>query len=184
VLVFSGPIRKIWLLLAVPSVGFVLTYWFHPHYYSGLHAAAIFAGVHGLRVSWLFMPRLRRLRFLWFALAVTGSCAIARGAADSTLRPLVTNLAHSRQTVLNALHAAGGRHLVFVRRLRPYNFHFLWVYNDADIDRSAVVWAHDRGWPENQKLIAYYGSSRRVWLLIERDDQPRLLPVPAGAPLR
>jgi len=52
-----------------------------------------------------------------------------------------------------------------------------WVYNDADIDGSKVVWARDMGPPDNQDLIRYYGD-RKVWL-VEPDAIPaRIEPYP------
>jgi hypothetical protein len=39
-----------------------------------------------------------------------------------------------------------------------------WVYNDADIDKQRVIFAHDFGDEENRKLLAYY-PDRTVWLL-------------------
>lgn len=45
-----------------------------------------------------------------------------------------------------------------------------WVYNQADIDHSKVVWARDMGPADNLKLIRYYGN-RKVWL-VEPDASP------------
>ena len=47
-----------------------------------------------------------------------------------------------------------------------------WIYNEADIDRAKVVWAHDMGTTENCKLVEYF-KDRVIWsLTIERDDAP------------
>ncbi len=53
-----------------------------------------------------------------------------------------------------------------------------WVYNEADIDASKVVWARDMGAANNQELIDYY-KDRRVWL-VEPDEKP--VPVTPYAP--
>jgi hypothetical protein len=50
-----------------------------------------------------------------------------------------------------------------------------WVYNDADIDRSKVVWARDMGIDANQELVAYF-SDRNVWFIEGDAPAPRLAP--------
>jgi hypothetical protein len=45
----------------------------------------------------------------------------------------------------------------------PYNF-FQWIYNDAEIDQSKVVWARDLGPARNEELMRYY-KNRRVWVV-------------------
>ena len=45
-----------------------------------------------------------------------------------------------------------------------------WVYNEANIDSSKVVWARDMGSTDNEELIRYFKTAR-VWLL-EADDMP------------
>jgi hypothetical protein len=77
-----------------------------------------------------------------------------------------------------------GKHLVFVRYWPQHVFQDEWVYNDADIDSSRVVWARDRGNAENEKLQHYY-PDRAVWLL-EPDASPlklsRYEPEPPSPP--
>jgi hypothetical protein len=50
-----------------------------------------------------------------------------------------------------------------------------WVYNEADIDKSEVVWARDMGAAANQELIDYF-SGRHVWLMQPDENPPRLSP--------
>jgi hypothetical protein len=168
-------VRLVCLIIGVSSVGFILSYWFFSHYYAGLQGAFVLLGIHGLRFGYL-RARTRRLPFGALVVAVLAVCAIPRVMADEKLRPLVGEFARTRQNIEDELIATGENHLIFVRRLRPFNFHFMWVYNNANIDGSTVVWAHDRGPEENQQLIDYYRGQRRVWLMLERNDQPRLLP--------
>src|SRR5579862_1196949 len=53
------------------------------------------------------------------------------------------NLSKSR--IERNLEAKPGKHLVFVKaKTDPYNL-FQWIYNDADIDASRIVWARDLG---------------------------------------
>ena len=39
-----------------------------------------------------------------------------------------------------------------------------WVYNRADIDSVAVIWARDLGPEKNRRLLEYY-RDRRLWVL-------------------
>ena len=68
------------------------------------------------------------------------------------------------------LRAAAGRHLVLVRYGPSTQMRLEWVYNEADIDGSKIVWARDMGREANQELIRYY-PDRHVWLA-EPDAQP------------
>ena len=51
--------------------------------------------------------------------------------------------------------------------------HHEWVYNNADIDDSKIVWAREMGDPYDKELLAYF-KDRRIWLL-EADQSPRKL---------
>lgn len=48
-----------------------------------------------------------------------------------------------RAAIEKELERSGGKHLILVRYAQDYGPHREWVYNKADIDDSAVVWAHD-----------------------------------------
>lgn len=67
-----------------------------------------------------------------------------------------------------------GKQLVFVRYW-PKHTVTEWVYNGANIDSQAVVFARDLGAPENEQLRSYY-PDRRVWLLEPDARPPRLSP--------
>ena len=73
----------------------------------------------------------------------------------------------------------GSSHLVIARYAPDHNVLEEWVYNRADIDGSAIVWARDMGNAANRELIAYYAArqpARKVW----RMDAD--VPDPAPAP--
>ena len=73
------------------------------------------------------------------------------------------NNAFDRRPLERRLLAEPGRHLVFVGSAVAGIGWNQWVFNDADIDDSRIVWAHDLGRDEDRKLMAYY-PRRTVWL--------------------
>ena len=66
-----------------------------------------------------------------------------------------------------------GRHVIFVRYTGP-SPHLEWVYNPADIDAAPVIWAHDLGKAENERLRQYY-AGRSFWLF-EPEKSMSMLP--------
>jgi hypothetical protein len=68
------------------------------------------------------------------------------------------------------LRATEGQHLVLVRYGPSTRNRLEWVYNEADIDGSRIVWARDMGEAANRELIRYY-PGRRVWVA-EPDAEP------------
>jgi hypothetical protein len=87
--------------------------------------------------------------------------------------------ARDRAALVRELHAAGGRHLIFVRYGPNHNVHTEWVANGADLAGTAVLWARDLGSERNAALLRL-DPYRRAWLLtFDRDEEPyRLSPLP------
>src|SRR2546421_3473060 len=83
----------------------------------------------------------------------------------------------ARAQVLRDLENHPGAHLVLARYERAHDPGYEWVYNDADIDGSKVVWARELDPRSNENLMHYF-DNRRVWL-VEPDA-----PVPAAVPYR
>jgi hypothetical protein len=80
-----------------------------------------------------------------------------------------------RPRIISELTAIPGGDLVFVRYSPTHDVDWEWVYNDADIDRSEVVWARDMGARANEELLHYY-PRRRAWLLQADEAPPTLIP--------
>jgi hypothetical protein len=78
-----------------------------------------------------------------------------------------------RVRITNSLLESGGSHLILVRYSADHNVHREWVYNNADIDASKIVWARDMGADRNRELVNYF-AGRKVWLL-EPDKSPQTL---------
>jgi hypothetical protein len=79
-----------------------------------------------------------------------------------------------RTQMIAQLSSLAGDHLVIVRYAPDHNYFAEWVYNEAEIDKSKVVWARDMGEAENENLTKYF-SNRRTWVLDADAKPPRLL---------
>jgi hypothetical protein len=123
---------------------------------------------------------LRQLRLLRFRGQRIG-LGIARAAVVLLLFQTATAIParlrdpdgglRSRAEMINKLNHMPGKHLIVVRYGPNHDINFDWVYNDADIDGSKVVWARDMGAEQNAKLLAYY-RDRQVWqLTVDRNPE-------------
>lgn len=88
---------------------------------------------------------------------------------EVTPRVLPTNWGMQRATLLSKLKEAEGKHLVIVRYLSGHNIEQEWVYNEANIDNSKVVWAREMN-KENNCQLAKFFYDRKIWML-EIDDK-------------
>jgi len=71
---------------------------------------------------------------------------------------------HNKARIAAVLDLIPGNHLVFVRtKTDEYNL-LQWIYNEADIDESRIVWARDLGPERDAELIGYY-TGREVWMV-------------------
>jgi len=81
-----------------------------------------------------------------------------------------------RAGALSQLTRNPGTHLVIVRYNPIHDVVFNeWVYNDADIDHSKVVWAREMSPEQDQELIRYF-KDRTVWLAEADEKPPRISP--------
>jgi len=81
----------------------------------------------------------------------------------------------NKARVTGMLEAKGGRHLVIVKPKTDPNNLFQWIYNAADIDDSAVVWARDMGAEKNRALVEYF-RGRQIWLLDPNVEPASIVP--------
>jgi hypothetical protein len=176
-------------LLAVTAIsvaGLGLEVFFYPHYA---------APMTGLVYLWVILALRSLCRWTWhsrpigrvLALAIPLSCfsmlaiRVAAGPLHLSLgsewlatpynaRPIQT----ARARVEAELRAIPGDHLVLVHVGPDPQSDSDWVYNDAEIDSSKIVWARDMG-AKNQELLDYY-KNRQVWLMDTDQDIPQLRP--------
>src|SRR5262249_4793601 len=78
-----------------------------------------------------------------------------------------------REPIKNELEHMPGKHLVIVHYKPDHDTFNEFVYNDADIDNSKIVWAREIGPREDQELVNYF-KERKLWTLEADDDPPRL----------
>jgi hypothetical protein len=77
-----------------------------------------------------------------------------------------------RASIESRLKGIVGDHLVIVRYGARHEPFPEWVYNDADVENSRIVWARDMG-SKNRELLNHF-RARMVWLL-EADKKPARL---------
>jgi hypothetical protein len=182
----SRPIAFLLLLCAVTYLSCMLTIYIgQPHYIA--HLTVVFYVLMLLMLREQYDTRGPSGRFV--ARSVPLICLVllvARISAPAfhlTPQPSWTrtwcsqdwqNLERAR--VLKQLEQLPGAHLVIVR-YRPEHDFILdeWVYNNADIDGSKVIWARDMGAKENSELLQYF-HYRHTWLVEPDYNPPRLLP--------
>lgn len=155
----SRKVRLALVMIAAPTAGLLLERSSLPHYFApaaGLVLLLALQGVQDLRV------RFGARAVVVFTVLFLASAAIY--AAGHTHEYLHREFAARRAGVVARLEGAGGRHLVIVRYAPDHNLHEEWVYNHAEIDGAAVVWARDMGAARNRELLDYY-RGRKIWLL-------------------
>jgi hypothetical protein len=83
---------------------------------------------------------------------------------ESSPRTLPNVWSLKRANLLSELSKTEGKHLIVVRYLPGHNVEHEWVYNEADIDASKVVWARNMTKDRNCQLVKYF-YDRQAWLL-------------------
>jgi hypothetical protein len=163
-----------WSLVALASLAscalaMILSYWFSSHYQAVSAALYLFLAVAGSRVLFLRLPRRARAFIPAALLLLLTQAALLRHDTNVERDLRVYSDPSRRQKIIDTLTATGERHLVFVHPEKPYALHLSWVFNDARIDDSPVIWAWDRGPVENQLLLAHY--PKRHALLMRLSDR-------------
>jgi hypothetical protein len=84
-------------------------------------------------------------------------------------------MSFQRARIQSDLRARGGKHLVIVGYPARDVPSQEWVYNEADIDNSKIVWARDMGYLRNLDLLEHY-PDRQVWYVNRGDVAASLVP--------
>jgi hypothetical protein len=158
-------------MVAIPAVGILLERFSLAHYFApamGLVLVIVMLGVQYLRV------KVGRRALAIFAVLFFADAAYNASRLSADEYPHQLFVAH-RSGVIHRLESERERHLVLVRYAPDHDVLEEWVYNHADIDGSAIVWARDMGDAANHELLDYY-RGRKVWLV--EADAPDPQPVP------
>lgn len=134
----------------------------------------IFAVVtQAVRQMYVMLSKSSRQRGCYFALVLPVSLIVI-GAIKQEAEGLYIPLAYwehaaeghrdTRAYIQSWLRARSRKQLVLVRYAPDHSPNQEWVYNNADIDHSKVVWAREMDKTSNARLIGYF-PDREAWLL-------------------
>ena len=168
---------RFWMALLILSVTCAAMIWHaQVHYFSPFTCLAVLLITIGLRG--LGGVKLRNVRvglvFVIFLIALQ----LVLNIILTPIPPVVTSMARSiqqsspinlpasftREELKNILMKRGGKYLVIVKYFPWHNNHWEWVYNDADIDHTPIVWARDMDEGHNKRLLDYF-KDRQVLLI-------------------
>jgi len=163
--------RDGWMRLGLLIVGLflgalLLETWTQAHY-----AAPVMALVFAISLE--AMRQLYDLRWQgwsigrWMAQTCVGLCLVA-GVIEWVgllrLDPGQIQWYARRAQIVSYFKKTGSKRLIIVRYSPDQNPPSEWVYNEADIDNAAVVWAREMDEEHNRKLLNYF-RDRSAWLL-------------------
>ena len=154
--------------------------WALPHYFSPATAAVYIVVIQCMRHLWVWKRRRMTgaalVRVVPLVACVMVALRVAAAASDFQIEPKWPRGNLERAQIIKQLRAIPGNDLVFVRYSSHHKVDYEWVYNDADIDHSEIVWARDMG-TRNQELLDYF-PKRHAWVvdLADYDATAKLLP--------
>jgi hypothetical protein len=150
--------------------------WSLPHYLAPLMPLVILLAVAGLRrIDALGRRRWGGVRLA--PLVVAAQAALFLIAAVQFASAPRGGWSLSRAGIIEELGKAPGRHLILVRYGPGHSVHDEWVFNEAEIDGSKIVWARAMS-PERDAELVRYFHDRQTWLL--EPEARRLTPLPRG----
>jgi hypothetical protein len=170
------------VLCSTVTVALALETWMSPHYFAPAAGALYILLAQGIR-------HLRQWRRRSGDLGLQLTRAIPLVACAMIVLRVTAAVSHThiepdwprgnleRASMLRQLQRMPGTHLVLVRYGPHHDTDREWVWNDASIDASKVVWARDMGKEENTELIQYL-RGRKVWFLEADHAKPQLQPYP------
>ena len=187
--------RASWIVftLLLFALGTNIYPYFYPHYIAALTSLFLLISVSGLQkisevtlhgsrigssVAYLLGILCIAPFLFWWSLHVAGPQDLSPAFDYETWNYLNYGDPEGRIAINRQLSRAPGKQLVFVHYSPRHRFRE-WIHNAANIDASRVVWAHDLGPIENQKLLRYY-PHRTAWLLQPDTDPPQLSPYTAA----
>jgi hypothetical protein len=160
------------VVLGVSLIGLCLTDYYLQHYSAPLTAIWILLYVQCLRL--LLTGSNRRWHFVpWFGLVAASSMILVFLTAKSALEKRTGTWATERSRVVQEFQHLPGKHLVLVRYTSSHNSNEEWVFNEANIDASKLVWARSLDEKHNAAVRNYF-SDRQIWVLDPDQASPHL----------
>lgn len=163
------------LVCLLSVLAFLQETWKIPHYLAPITCLIFLLVVQGLRQMYVWRLDGRPAGRLFVTLVpfIYLGMIVVAVFFERRLDPASWHL--HRAAIVRQLAQDGDRHLIVVRYRPDHYSGREWVYNEAEIDAAAVIWARDMGDAGNRDLLAYF-KDRRMWLLHADDKPARLEP--------
>ena len=178
--IFDRRLRLPLLVLAFLFLGCSVQTWTLPHYFSPATAVLYLIVVQCMRHMRVCRWRNRPLGASLVSIIPLVACALlalrlTAIMAHAAIEPKWPRGNLDRVALLRELSQLPGKQLVVVNYGPHHDVDWEWVWNNAEIDSSKVVWARDMGDANNQELLTYF-KNRTVWRLNGDASPPRLTP--------
>ena len=115
-----------------------------------------------VRVGFILVNCLILAQLVINMMNVSAPTNLSLGRVQEAGSDKILNGFFTRQELSNVLLKIAGKHLVIIQYVPGHIVHFEWVYNDADIDHSPIVWAREMGMSKDEELLGYF-KDRQVW---------------------
>jgi hypothetical protein len=184
---FDRKLRLPSLLLAFTFLGFSVQTWTLPHYFAPATAVLYLVVIQCMRHLRLWRWHNRAFGVSLVRLIPLVLCAVivlrlTAVGVHASIEPKWPRGNLDRLQIMRDLARIPGKQLVVVDYGPHHDFDWEWVWNNAEIDSSKVVWARDMGDTGNQDLLNYF-NDRRVWRINGDASPPKLESYwPAGSP--
>jgi hypothetical protein len=178
--IFDRRLRLPLLVLAFLLLGFSAQTWTLPHYFSPATAVLYLIVIQCMRHMRLWRCRNRPFGASLVSIIPLVACALlalrlTAVMAHAEIEPKWPRGNLDRVQLLRELTQLPGKQLVIVNYGSYHDVDWEWVWNNAEIDSSKVVWARDMGDAGNQELLTYF-KDRNVWRLNGDASPPELRP--------
>ncbi|HEY7087018.1 MAG TPA: hypothetical protein VH518_02950 [Tepidisphaeraceae bacterium] len=171
--------RARWAVLftvALPMIHMLITPWMRMQYLAPAAGFYFLVLAMCAREIATRLPKYRIGPAIVVVVLASQALAAARQAHYFSTEP--RPLGYARKQIIDRLSLLPGPQLVIVRYVPGPQLMFEWVFNDADIDGSKIVWAREFGQTSIPDLTSYF-RGRQSWLLEVAGDRYQLLPLPA-----
>jgi hypothetical protein len=156
--------------------GFLIEFGKWPHYVAGRVGLLPVLSVYGLRLLRVTARNFGPALVLFLTTLLCAQAVAVQKNEPKRAREASNQFSSLRNYAIQTAMKQGGRHLIIVRYSREHDSDHEFVWNNADIDASPIVWARDMGDAKNLELVDYYHGSRKVWLSQPDTDPAVLIP--------